>query len=151
MPNGHLMDSYSKVVSEGMKRVSNDLHALLKCRGFKRASSRTWHCESGGFIKTVHLQRSGSSYGAPRNASVGLRLTLSLRAKANVTSDPGDLIISDSARRANGYAYHHRFNAATGSTYDRCVQELELYVAEVAEPWFQERLRSSNPLEADAR
>jgi len=54
----------------------------------------------------------------------------------------GDMIISDKARRSTGYAYHHRFNAETGSTYDRCVQELAFYIEEVAEPWFQERLRA---------
>jgi hypothetical protein len=47
-------------------------------------------------------------------------------------------IVSDPARRATGYAYHHRFNAETGSTYDRCVEELGLYMTEIAEPWFDE-------------
>ena len=56
----------------------------------------------------------------------------------------GDIILSDKARRANGYAYHHRFNAVTGSTYDRCLQDLGLYIDEVAEPWFDERLRALN-------
>lgn len=53
----------------------------------------------------------------------------------------GEVIISDKARRATGYAYHHRFNAETGSTYDRCLQELSLYIEEVAEPWFEEQIR----------
>lgn len=47
-------------------------------------------------------------------------------------------IISDHARRKTGYAYHHRFNAETGSTYGRCLEELDFYMTEVAEPWFSE-------------
>jgi hypothetical protein len=47
-------------------------------------------------------------------------------------------IISDNARRKTGYAYHHRFNAETWSTYGRCVEELDAYLTEVGEPWFSE-------------
>jgi hypothetical protein len=45
---------------------------------------------------------------------------------------------SDHVRQQNGYAYHHRFNAETWSTYDRCLDELMLFMSEVAEPWFAE-------------
>lgn len=135
------MKSYSKVVAAGMKRVTNDLSTILQGRGFKRVKGgRTWLRSTGAFVQTVHLQRSGSSYGAPINASVDLRLMLSVRRE---NEEPQrDMIISDKARRPTGYAYHHRFNAETGSTYDRCVQELAFYIEEVAEPWFEGRLRA---------
>lgn len=140
------MESYSKVVAEGMKRVTNDLSIILQRRGFVRAkSSRSWQRDNDRSTESVHLQRRGSSYGAPRNASVDLRLTLGVRAMTSAAPAPAanDMAISDQARRPTGYAYHHRFNAATGSTYDRCVEELELYVTEIAEPWFAERRRAS--------
>jgi hypothetical protein len=140
------MESYSKVVAEGMKRVTDDLSQMLDRRGFVRTKSgRSWQRANGRTTETVHLQRRGSSYGAPRNASVDLRLTLGVRDVTEATDEPegADVIISDHARRANGYAYHHRFNAATGATYDRCREELDLYLIEVAEPWFAERERAS--------
>ena len=63
---------------------------------------------------------------------------------------------SDPVRRQNGYAYHHRFNAETWSTYDRCLDELALFVKEVAEPWFAqwgqpEKLMSHPDLPASTR
>jgi hypothetical protein len=140
------MKSYSNVVADGMKRVSDDLSEMLECRGFVRAKGgRSWGRVNGRCIDTVHLQRQGSSYGAPRNASVDLRLTLGV-GDVNEAAPPaegGNVNLSDHARRPNGYAYHHRFNAATGSTYDRCVEELDLYLTEVAEPWFTERRSTS--------
>jgi len=140
------MESHSKVIAEGMKRVSNDLSNLLKRRGFVRAKSgRSWHRANDRSIETVHLQRRGSSYGAPRTASVDLRLTLGVRDanEATPATRAGHVTISDHARRPNGYAYHHRFNAATGSTYDRCVEELDSFITEVAEPWFAEHRSTS--------
>jgi len=53
------------------------------------------------------------------------------------------MVLSSMARRATGFGYHHRFNAETGSTYERCVEELGFYIEEVAEPWFKEQLRAS--------
>lgn len=141
-----LMEGYSKVVAEGMKRVTGELSIMLDRRGFIRMkSARGWQRANGRRIETVHLQREGSSYGAPRTASVSLRLTLGIR-EMNVASDQSErreVILSDHARRPNGYAYHHRFNAATGSTYERCLEELDLYLVEVAEPWFAERQGTS--------
>lgn len=34
--------------------------------------------------------------------------------------------------------YHLRFNAQTGSTYDRCLDDLVRLVTEQGEPWFHE-------------
>jgi hypothetical protein len=41
--------------------------------------------------------------------------------------------------------YHLRFNAKTGSTYDRCVEDLGRFVSEQGEPWFI-RFRSPDAL-----
>jgi hypothetical protein len=58
----------------------------------------------------------------------------------HVLNDPdgGIGVWSTHVQRRNGYAYHLRFNAETWSTYDRCVDELALFVTEFAEPWFAE-------------
>lgn len=140
------MKSCSEIVAEGLKRVTDQLSIMLDHKGFVRVkSARAWQRVNGRMIETVHLQRRGSSYGAPRTASLDLRLTLGIR-EINDASDEAErreAIISDHARRPDGHAYHHRFNAATGSTYERCLQELELYLVELAEPWFAERREAS--------
>jgi len=53
--------------------------------------------------------------------------------------------------------YHLRFNAETGSTYDRCVDDLARFVVEQGEPWFQRwssvdaLLQSDSPLRPQDR
>lgn len=137
-----LMKGCSEIVAEGMKRVTDQLSIMLDRKGFVRMQrARGWQRANGRMIETVHLQRRGSSYGAPRAASVDLRLTLGIREISDASDEVErrEAIISDRARRPDGHAYHHRFNAATCSTYERCLQELELYLVEFAEPWFAER------------
>ena len=128
----------SKLVSAGMKRICADLNPRLVARGFKKKGARAWTREGGDKIQTVHLQRGGASYGAPRNNSVDIRVMLSVRRKEGDERIASSPITSDFMRKANGYTYHHRFNAKSWSTYDRCLEELEMFVVDVGEPWFQE-------------
>ena len=142
-----LMNGWSEIVAEGMKRVTEQLSIMLKPKGFVRInSSRGWQRLNGRMVETVHLQRRGGSYGPPRTASVDLRLTLGIREMpcAGDDAEGRETIISDNIRRPDGHTYHHRFNAATGSTYERCLEELELYLLEFAEPWFAERRETSS-------
>jgi len=88
------------------------------------------------------VQRHGATYGAPGNYSVDLRIIL------NVKRDSGkrlneDMLYSDLVRKPSGYAYHHRFNALSWSTYDRCVKELGEFASEFADPWFASRRQQS--------
>lgn len=130
------MGEDSKVVSDGMKQVCSALTKMLRPLGFKRGNGRKWIREVEGFKETIFVSRSGASYGAPYSPSITLRLDLS----SVRLSDGKSIILGNSVtqyiRRSTGYCYHHRFNAKTGSTYNRCVEELELFMAEVAEPWF---------------
>ena len=133
------MDSYWKVVAEGMKRVCSAFTNIAKPSGFKRGIGRKWVRQFDGFEETMFLSRSGATYGAPATPSISLQIALS----STRTSDQQRVDLSHHAtqkiRRATGYCYHHRFNAETSSTYDRCLEELGLFLEEVAEPWFEER------------
>jgi hypothetical protein len=130
--------SYSGVVTQGMKRVCEDFSGRVASFGFRKTGRRLWTRVTEWSIESIYFHRSGSSYGAPCNADVSIRVMLAVR----VLNDPapgGSIgIDSDYVRRENGYCYHHRFNVVTWSTYDRCVDELALYVTEFAEPWFAE-------------
>ncbi|MCL9999059.1 MAG: hypothetical protein NBV68_06730 [Erythrobacter sp.] len=121
-----------------MKQVCADFSQIVGPSGFLKTKNRTWVRAHDHSADCIYLYRHGSSYGAPRAARIDIRVMLSIRV-LNATVAGGAIgIISDPARRATGYAYHHRFNAETGSTYERCVEELGFYMTEVAEPWFAE-------------
>lgn len=128
--------SYSEVVSQGMKRVCKDFSDRIASFGLKKTKTRLWTRVNEWSIESIYFHRGGSSYGAPNSASVHIRVMLGI----HVLNDPSGSIgvHSDHVRRQNGYAYHHRFNAEAWSTYGRCVDELALFVAEFAEPWFAE-------------
>lgn len=121
-----------------MKKLCADFDHRVAPLGFAKSGSRLWSRENGSTVEHIHLHRRGSSYGAPRNASVDIRVELSIETfGAPRASDR--LVFSDDFRKPDGYAYHHRFNAQTWSTYERCLDELSQFIVEVAEPWFQGR------------
>jgi hypothetical protein len=139
-----------------MSRLCADFDSRITPLGFKKTGRRLWTLLNEWSIESIHLHRMGSSYGAPHNASVDIRIELRVR----VLNDPdpsGSIgIHSDAIRRQNGYAYHHRFNAQTWSTYERCVDELALFISEFAVPWFEkwrspERLMSHPELRPATR
>jgi len=134
-----LMKSYSTVVADGMKRVCSAFTKIVQPLGFKRGNGRKWVRHIEGFEETIVVSRSGATYGAPYSPSISLQLDLlstreSDKDRAHLSHHTVQL-----TRRPTGYCYHHRFNAETGSTYDRCLQELDFFIVEVAEPWFEER------------
>jgi len=87
-------------------------------------------------VDFIHLHRSGISYGRPLNYSVDFRVHFGIR----VLNDtfPGLALNGPSSDpdRLRAGRYHLRFNAKTGSTYDRCVDDLARFVVEQGEPWF---------------
>lgn len=150
------MSRFSQVVADGMKRISADFSKTAKLSGFLKTKNRTWVRINDTCAECVYFHRRGSTYGAPRNASIDIRVMLSIQVLNAPAAGSAIGIISDHARRKTGYAYHHRFNAETGSTYDRCLEDLGFYITEVAEPWFAEwrdpqKLMTHVELGSDAR
>ena len=92
------------------------------------------HLHTADFI---HFHRHGSTYGAPINASVDIRVQLGIRIlndasqRAALGGPSSDPTVVRSGR------YHLRFNAKSGSTYERCIDDLVRFVVEQGEPWFQ--------------
>jgi hypothetical protein len=87
-------------------------------------------------IDVIHFHRNGSTYGTPRNCSIDLRVHFAIRVRndsfegAALNGPFNDPTITRTGR------YHHRFNAATGSTYERCLDDLSRFVVEQGDPWF---------------
>lgn len=127
----------SEMVSAGMKRLCADFSGRIAPLGFTKSGSGLWSRKKGPILESIHLQRKGSTYGAPSNTSVSVRVLLGVKALDDHSASANRVIYSDAFRKADGYAYHLRFNAQTWSTYDRCLDELSQFVTDVAEPWFQ--------------
>jgi hypothetical protein len=121
-----------------MKCVCKDFSGRIASFGFRKTGRRLWTRVNEWSIESINFHRGGSSYGAPINASMGIRVMLGVHVLNDPAAGGGIGVRSDNVRRQNGYAYHHRFNAETWSTYDRCVDELVLFVTEFAEHWFAE-------------
>lgn len=105
----------------------------------------------------VHFHRSGNSYPAI-SATVEIQVHFGIRVlndtfAAAALNGP----FSDPDKLREG-RYHLRFNAETGSTYERCVDDLERFLREQGEPWFRQfaspdslLLHADSPLRAEEK
>src|SRR6185369_5477847 len=127
----------SATVKIGMDRVCKDFTVLIAPLGFVRtnARGRAWTRFGSRLRHVVYFHRVGSSYGAPRNNSVSILVNFSFQDEEGlpVRIDP---LTSNMVRDERGYAYHLRFNAVTGSTYQRCLDDLIRVTKEHGLPWF---------------
>src|SRR5262245_9780230 len=71
----------SAVVKAGMERVCSDFTKLVASLGFVRTNSRsrTWTYRGDKFIRVIYFHRGGSTYGAPINNTVDIRVHFSLQ------------------------------------------------------------------------
>jgi hypothetical protein len=130
-------DDTTQVVRQGVEGAAKDFTARIERLGFTRTKKMLWarrHQYTSDFIT---LFREGSSYGRPINYSVRLDVGFGIR----VLNDVFEALSSNGPRydfseRLRAAHYHFRFNAQTGSTYDRCINDLERYVEQEGEPWF---------------
>jgi hypothetical protein len=126
----------TQVVRQGVERACKDFSDRIFSLGFKRTKKMFWTRRHTHTVDFVHFHRSGSSYGKPINYSVDFRVHFGIR----VLNDPFEAAAlngprSDPTRTREG-RYHLRFNAQTGSTYERCLDDLVRFVQEQGEPWF---------------
>ncbi len=150
--------SYTQVVRAGLESVCKEFTAAVLPSGFARTKKMFWVRRRGNAVEFIHFHRSGSSYGAPMNASVSIRVHFGIRVlndsfPAAALNGPN----SDATSASTG-RYHLRFNAATGSTFDRCVHDLVRFFNEQGLPWFRQFEdtaslieRADSPLGAEAK
>jgi hypothetical protein len=120
-----------------VERTTKDFTARIEGLGFKRTKRMLWARRHHYTADFVTLFRDGSSYGRPINYSVSFTVSFGIRVLNDVfealSSNGPQYDYSDRLRAAH---YHFRFNAQTGSTYDRCIDDLVRYVVHEGEPWF---------------
>lgn len=127
-----------------MERACIEFTAIAAPLGFVRTKKTFWTRRKEHTVEFIHLHRSGSSYGASISASVAIRVHFGIR----VLNDSAPAAALNGPHSDAGAAsYHLRFNASTGSTFDRCIQDLARYVNQIGEPWFQQFADTSNLLE----
>ena len=129
--------SFTGIVRAGLERACRDFTARVEPLGFRRTLKMFWTRRHPLTVDFIHFHRRGSTYGTPRTASVDIRVHFGIR----VLND--DFIAaalngphSDAGTLRAG-RYHLRFNAETGSAYDRCIDDLARFIVEQGEPWFQ--------------
>lgn len=134
-------NSTTQIVREGFELACNAFSVRMQHIGFARSKKVFWTRPSGLTAEFIHLHRRGISYGASRSASIGIRVHLGIRvlndsfsaaALKGPHSDAGGYPVPTSPN------YHLRFNANTGSTFDRCIDDLVRFVEEQGLPWFAE-------------
>jgi hypothetical protein len=127
----------TNVVRDGLERACKDFTTLVAPLGFMRTKKMFWTRRRDLTVDVIHFHRHGSSYGAPRNFKVDIRVHFSIRvlndsfegvALNGPFSDPGHI---------HEGRYHLSFNAKSGLMYERCVDDLLRFVSEIGEPWFK--------------
>lgn len=149
--------SFTSIVRTGLERACRDFTNRAEPLGFRRTLKMFWTRRHPLTVDFINFHRMGSTYGAPRTASVDIRVHFGIRVlnddfvAAAVNGPQSDVGTLHPGR------YHLRFNAETGSTYDRCVDDLARFVVEQGEPWFERwrsveaLLQSDSPLRAEER
>lgn len=126
---------FTKVVANGTERVCSDFSELIAVHGFKRTKKKVWTRRNEHTIEIISFFRKGSTY-INISYEVGLRVLTGIHVlNDSLSSSPRNGPCSDDAE-VWSKRYHHRFNALSGSTYDRCLIDLMRFVNEVGMPWF---------------
>ena len=141
-----------------MEKACKEFTARASPLGFQRTKKTIWTRRNPHTVDFISFFRKGSSYGAPRTASVQIRLHLGIRVlndgfTALATNGP-----TSDADILNKGRYHLRFNGISGDTFDRCSDDLVRFVREQGEPWFRKFAltdnlisRADSPLKANVK
>jgi hypothetical protein len=128
----------TKIVRTELERACKEFTARINGLGFQRTKKMFWIRRQPLTVDFIHFHRSGSSYGTPINFSVNIRVHFGICVLNGDFPAPALNGPSSDAEKTRAGRYHLRFNAQTGSTYDRCLDDLVRFVVEQGEPWFQE-------------
>jgi len=124
------------IIRQGFDKACREFTNRISAKGFARTRKRLWTRVQSHWVDFVHFHRRGISYGSPDTFIVDIRVHLGVRILND--SFPGLHLNgpqSDPDRLRSG-RYHLRFNARSGSTYERCIEDLYRFFVEECEPWF---------------
>jgi hypothetical protein len=128
--------SWTRIVRLGFENACKEFTKSVEPLGFSRTRKTIWGRRREHTIEFIHFHRAGSSYGAPFNASVTIHVSFGIRVLNDDFSAPIENGPTSDPMRLRSGLYHLRFNAHTGSTFERCMFDLIRFVKEQGEPWF---------------
>ena len=126
----------SDTVRTALEKALREFSEAISPLGFARTRAKFWTRRGEHQVEFVHVHRQGSSYGAPHKASVGLRLHLGIAVLNDDRPAPLNGPCTDDVKRFAADRFHLRFNAVSGSTYERCLADMVRFVRSRGEPWF---------------
>lgn len=136
-------DVSKKIFNDALTKASSDITSRLNELGFIKTKKWLWVRLKEGVADFVHVHRNGSSYGGPLNYSVSFRVHCGNRQ----LNDAFDFLALNGPDTDDsefwGMRLHLRFNAKSGSTYERCINDLMKFVEKVGEPWFKEQKKDN--------
>jgi hypothetical protein len=83
-----------KIVREGLEKACKEFTYRIEPLGFSRTRKMLWTRQHALTVDFIQFYRSGSSYGAPRNASVEVWVSFGIR----VLNDKSDVEVSNGPR-----------------------------------------------------
>jgi hypothetical protein len=150
--------SKTQVVRQGLEKACRAFTVEAERMGFARTKKMFWARRTRYTAEFVHFHREGSSYGGAINHSCSIRIHLGIRVLNDLLPGPAlNGPQSDDSRYWGDPRYHLRFNAKSGSQFDRCAADLGRFLKEVGIPWFeryqdpQVLLSENSPLEVSAK
>ena len=125
------------IVKDGVNKATAEFSERIKPLNFVRTKKWFWVREHNEYADFIHIHVDGSSYGGPINYSISFRVHFGTR----YYSDPFESLALNGPKSDDPEfrekRYHMRFNAKSGSTYNRCVDDLEKFVINEGEGWFK--------------
>lgn len=134
---GSMKDIDKSIVKEGIDRAMGEFTDRVKELGFERTKKWFWVKSNEECAEFIHVHLDGISYGSPISYSVSFRVHCGVR---NYEDEFESLALNGPCSSDSQYRedkYHHRFNTKSGSTYQRCLDDLIRFVCEVGKPWFK--------------
>ncbi|QNN21400.1 hypothetical protein HED60_03635 [Planctomycetales bacterium ZRK34] len=131
-----IVSEYSKIVRAGFDNACRSFGERIAPFGFQGTKRRFWVRLNSDSADTIYFHRSGETYGAPICAEVDIRVECSLYIldapldTAYIHGPVSDAVVSRKNR------YHLRFNAKSGSMFERCIDDLVRFFEDHCEPWF---------------
>lgn len=131
-----MKDVDKHLIKEAISKATVEFTHQIIPLGFQRTKKWFWVREQETSADFVHIHVNSSSYCGSINYSVSFRVHCGFR-------DYNDTFEALALNGPNSDApefrekrYHMRFNAKSGSTYERCIQDLVRFVKSEGEPWF---------------
>lgn len=139
------------LVNAEISRLMKLIEPRLSALGYSPAKKYHWVKERQHSAIFVILQRQGSTYGGPTSASISLDVSAGVRV---FNSDFPALALngpqSGRAERSDGLKFHTRFNARSGSQFERTCEDIVRFVSEIVEPWSNTNADEGRLLDSDA-